>query len=76
MSEQQAGERIHGRSVMVYAYGTDVEALEMAALDEARKFFGPEIQLEVVRDYAVGTYTKNEPGRRYVAGVTVREVVG
>ena len=74
MSEQREGELLHGRSVSMYVYGADMEALEMAALDEARKFFGDQMHLEVIHDYQVFTYSQEPPERHYAANVTVREI--
>lgn len=37
----------------VCVFGNSPEELEFAALDEARKFFGEDLQLDVVRSYQV-----------------------
>lgn len=71
----QQGEYTLGRSLMVSAYGGDMPGLEMAALDEARKFFGPDLRLEVVPGYrAFADALAKEASKRYHASVTVREV--
>jgi hypothetical protein len=74
--DQQQRDGVLGRSINVEAWGPDLDGLELAALDSARKFFGPEVRLEVVREYAVREYPMYEPARRYHANVTVREVTG
>jgi len=71
--EVQQGEQVKGRRLSVLAYGADVDSMELAALDEARKFFGPDVRLEVIRDYSV-VVKDGDPARRYYASVTVREI--
>lgn len=41
------------RSLLAEAYGDTPEELELAALDEARAFFGDDVRLAVVPNYAV-----------------------
>lgn len=72
--DQQQRENVSGRSINVSAWGPDMNGLELDALDSARKFFGAEVQLEVVRDYSVREYAHEAPERRYHAGITVREI--
>ncbi len=74
MDELGQREQVSGRSVAVSVWGANTGALEMAALDAAREFFGPEVHLEVVPDYQAHCY-KDEPRGRFHANVTVREVV-
>lgn len=74
MNEQEQRETTGGRAIAVPVYGASQEALEIAALDEARNFFGCSVRLEIVRDYRVQVNLRNEPERRYWARVTVREV--
>lgn len=69
MAEQEQGER----SLVVSAYGGSPEALEAAALAEARAFFGPEARLEISAGYRSFSYPEAPPERRYHASVTVRE---
>jgi hypothetical protein len=74
MDETGQREQTSGRSVSVYVLAADATALELAALDEARRFFGGEVRLVIVRDYKVATYTTNDPAQRYGASITVHEV--
>lgn len=67
-----------GRLMNVTVYGDTAEELELAALDQARKFFGSDPRLEVVRDYQVtgvipGNHT-DANGKLYVAGMRVRTI--
>jgi hypothetical protein len=77
--DTQQGERRLGRSIEVLAFGDNADEIELAALDEARKFFGRDIHLEVVRDYRVldvrpgGALEAKAGGKGYQATVTVRE---
>jgi len=43
----------YGRSITIYGYGNTADEIELSALDEARKVFGADLRLEVVRDYPV-----------------------
>lgn len=66
--DTQQGERRLGRSIEVLAFGDNADEIELAALDEARKFFGKDIRLEVIRDYRVygsqpSTRTSRQPRR-------------
>lgn len=61
-----------GRGIIVLAYGKTADELELHALDEAREFFGPDTQMEVVRSYSVMD-SGNRPGMK-MAAVTVREI--
>jgi hypothetical protein len=64
-----------GRILHVTVHGDNANELELAALDEARGFFGPDVHLEVVNDYQVtGTseFDKDANGRKYIAGMRVR----
>lgn len=69
---QRTGE---GRTMSVLAYGDNAAELEMYALDEARKFFGTELRLEIVQDYKVVTAGETDAsgGKRYRAGLIIRE---
>lgn len=68
-----------GRKITVTAFGDTADEVELYALDEARRFFGVDIPLEIVRDYQthrLGPATslaKDAGGKAYVATVTVRE---
>jgi hypothetical protein len=60
------------------AYGDSVDELELVALDEARAAFGPDIQLQVVRNYEVGSKNYTPSGEKKYhtgTGIIVREVV-
>jgi hypothetical protein len=74
VNEHDIEKGTQGRSVSVEAWGKDMPALEMAALDAARGFFGPETRLTVIADYNARCYPSYEENRRYHASVTVREV--
>jgi hypothetical protein len=74
MDEQQQREHTAGRSIKVSVWGGDLDSLELAALDSARRFFGTEVRLEVVRDYQVFHYQDTEPAKRYHANITVQEI--
>jgi hypothetical protein len=58
--------------------GNTAEEIELAALDEARPFFGEHARLEVVKDYQVSSVTEGDSrahlGKKYTAGVRVRTV--
>jgi hypothetical protein len=61
-----------GRTIGVLVYGDTAEEIELAALDEARAFFGSDIQLRVVRDY--GVMPSSGPSKKYMASVRVETV--
>lgn len=61
------------RTVNVCAYGDTADEIELAALDKARDFFGTDVQLEIVRDYAV---IEVQSHRREVAGGKKYEAPG
>jgi hypothetical protein len=67
-----------GRLLHLTAYGDTADEIELAALDQARTFFGPDRQLEVIHDYQVtGTWPEDKPeaaGKRFTAGIRVRTV--
>lgn len=69
------------RTFLAEAYGDTPEELELAALDEARAFFGDRVRLAIVPDYATArpqspkTATRaTELGKTYRALVRVRVV--
>ena len=68
------------RSLSAYVYGDTPDELEMAALDEARSFFGEGPRLEVVHSYeAVQVRPFHRvpaqfAGKKYQAAVLVRVV--
>lgn len=73
--EHDTGTRSAGRTFTKSVYGDTDSAIELAALDAARAFFGPQPLLEVVRDYMVTALPHNDPHREdgaYHARVTVR----
>lgn len=77
----QEQEQQDQRTFLAEAYGDTPEELELAALDEARTFFGNEVRLAIQPDYAVarpqstGTAAKAaERGKKYRALVRVRIV--
>jgi hypothetical protein len=69
-----------GREVEVFVFGNTADELELAALDEARPFFGDAVRLIVVPDYraqtvlADGSYFMQSEGRKFQARVTVRTI--
>jgi hypothetical protein len=69
-----------GREVEVLVFGDTADELELAALDEARPFFGDAVRLEVVRDYRAlavlpnGVFAARANGKKYQANVTVRTI--
>lgn len=69
-----------GRTIKVFVFGDTADEIEISALDEARKFFGANVRLEVVRDYEVLTVLPNgflagqANGKAWHASVPVRTV--
>jgi hypothetical protein len=69
-----------GRVMHVYVWGDTADEVELAALDKAREFFGPDRQLEVVLGYHVWTIDRSsspeaqESGKRYSSSIIVRTV--
>jgi len=64
-----------GRILNVTVFGDTADEIELAALDEARAFFGGSRQLEIVPDYKVsGTIIHDRTDKKYRAGVNVRAV--
>jgi hypothetical protein len=66
-----------GRSFETSAYGNDATEIELCALDEARKIFGPDAHLEVERDYQVGTALgpgEAAQGKSYYAHVHINVI--
>ena len=69
------------RTFLAETYGDTPEELELAALDEARAFFGHEVRLAIVANYAVARPQSPataaralEMGKTYRALVRVRIV--
>jgi hypothetical protein len=68
-------QRPAGRILNVTVFGDTADEIELAALDEARTFFGDSRQLEIVPDYKVsGTIPHDGTDKKYRAGVNVRTV--
>ena len=69
-----------GRVMRALAFGDTATEVELAALDEARVFFGTDLQLRVVSDYMVFPVLPNEAlseqagGKKYRSSVLVRVV--
>lgn len=64
-----------GRILNVVVFGDTADEIELAALDEARAFFGGSRQLEIVPDYKVsGTIPQDGTDKNYRAAVNVRTV--
>lgn len=77
--EQDTNTRPAGRTFISDVLGNTTDAIEMAALDAAREFFGGDLDLEVVRDYRVwpNTAPNKHPDcvkGRYRAAVAVRVI--
>jgi len=78
--ETRQHERIHGRSLTVLVFGDSATDLEFAALDEARKFFGPGPVLEVSPEWSAGLVpvepssgmSMQAGGKQYHARILVR----
>lgn len=69
-----------GRSMTIRVYGDDAAELELAALDEARQVFGDHAQLQISRDYSIGSTTSEHiydaeqakaSGKRYLASIRI-----
>jgi len=75
----ETGNELNGRSISLLAAGDTVDEIEAAALDEARKVFGPDRTLEIVRNYKIldvpdGSGIKDKAGdKRYYARILIRE---
>jgi hypothetical protein len=70
--------RHEGRSFSTAAFGDSTSEIELAALDEARKFFGPDVRMEIVKNYHVGTsvgHGEAANGKRYYSHVRI-EIFG
>lgn len=68
-----------GREVQVLTFGNTANEIELAALDEARPFFGEQARLMVVPDYRAsavgnGPHKALAAGGKYQATVTVRAI--
>jgi hypothetical protein len=58
--------------------GDTREEMEMAALDQAREFFGPDARLRVIPEYSVVRNRDTSPGgKKWIAspGITVYELL-
>ena len=73
--------RPRGRQVKLLVVGDNAYELELAALDEAREFFGTDMRLKVVDDYvafpidpADSVAKVRESGKRFYATVTVQTI--
>ena len=67
-----------GRIFHASVVGDTAEEIELAALDEARGFFGADARLEVAHDYQVSSISAGDQraatGKKYTAGVRIRTV--
>jgi hypothetical protein len=71
--EQDTSQQASGRSFTAFVYGDTANEMELAALDQARAFFGETVQLTIVKDYGVGS-AQGHPGadgKRYCGAVRV-----
>jgi len=66
------------RVINVFVPGDTVDEIELAALDEARAFFGADRKLEIVRNYEVHAVSPGsrlaESGKKYSAALKVRAI--
>ena len=80
MEDTNRETRPAGREVSVFVFGDTADELELAALDEARPFFGDTVQLRVVPDYTAhqvlpnGALAARAAGKRYQANMLVRTI--
>jgi hypothetical protein len=69
-----------GREIEVFVFGDNADEIELAALDEARPFFGESVHLTVVPAYRVmtvlpsGSLAAKANGKKYQSTITVRTV--
>ena len=69
-----------GREVEVFVFGDNADEIELAALDEARPFFGDTAHLTVVPAYKAmavrpeGSLAARAGGKKYQATVIVRTI--
>jgi hypothetical protein len=67
-------ELLPSRVYMAQVYGDVAPEMERKALDQARRFFGSDVNLYVVPDYICMGTGKSEPGNTRSAQITVREI--
>ena len=68
-------QRPTGRTLNVIVFGDTADEVELAALDEARTFFGDARQLEIVPDYKISdTIPQDGTDKKYRGAVNVRTV--
>jgi hypothetical protein len=78
----QQGGTLGTRKVRVRAFGDTADEIELFALDEARRVFGPDIPLVIDRSYAIFPVEDGRigappaDGKAYTASVDVRERAG
>jgi len=71
-----------GRILHVYVCGDTANEIELAALDEARAFFGSDRRLAVIPAYRIHATASStileirKSGKRYVAGIDVQTIEG
>jgi hypothetical protein len=63
-----------GRLMQVEARGDTANEIELAALDEARQFFGEDVRLKVQGNYNI-TGNSTPDGKKYRATVWIQETV-
>jgi hypothetical protein len=76
-SSQQGG-ALGTRKIRVRAFGDTADEIELSALDEARRVFGPDVPLAIERSYLIvrvenTSQAPNAGGKAYTASVDVRE---
>jgi hypothetical protein len=69
------------RKVRVRAFGDTADEIELFALDEARRVFGPDVPLAIDRSYLIvrveaTSLAPSAGGKTYTASVDVRERSG
>lgn len=76
------GDALDTRKVRVRAFGDTADEIELYALDEARRVFGPDVPLSIDRSYlivrveATDAVAASAGGKAYTASVDVRERAG
>jgi hypothetical protein len=75
MMDEATGRQVSpGRELRTFVREDSADEIELAALDDARRFFGEDARLEVVRDYRAWNNTSRDAEKRYYATVTVRVI--
>jgi hypothetical protein len=84
MSDNDTGQQdgtLGRRSLRVRAFGDTADEIELFALDEARRVFGPDVPLAIDRSYLIvrveaTSLAPSAGGKTYTASVDIRERSG